>query len=75
VLKAELLNEFLNTDAIFETYQGSMFGTFNGIKKVKTKKIEFSYDENTFEYKEKEIEGEEEMPMFTVGFSTGRADK
>jgi hypothetical protein len=74
VLKAELLNEFLNTDAIFETYQGSMFGTFNGIKKVKTKKIEFSYDENTFEYKEKEIEGEEEMPMFTVGFSTGRAD-
>jgi hypothetical protein len=41
---------------------------------VKTKKIEFSYDENTFEYKEKEIEGEEEMPMFTVGFSTGRAD-
>jgi hypothetical protein len=74
VLKAELLNEFLNTDALFETYQGSMFGTFNGIKKVKTKKIEFSYDENTFEYKEKEIEGEEEMPMFTVGFSTGRAD-
>ena len=74
VLKVELLNEFINTDALFNTYKGSMFGTFNGVKKVKTKRIEFSYDENTFEYKEKEIEGEEEMPMFTVGFSTGRAD-
>lgn len=74
LLKAELLNEFVNTDALFDTYRGSMFGTFNGVRKVKTKRIEFSYDENTFEYKEKEIEGEEEMPIFTVGFSTGRAD-
>jgi len=74
VLKAELLNEFVNLDALFDTYQGSMFGTFNGVKKVKTKRIEFSYDEKTFEYTEKEIIGEEEMPMFTVGFSTGRAD-
>ena len=74
LLKAELLNEFINTDALFDTYRGSMFGTFNGVKNVKTKRIEFSYDENTFEYKEKEIEGEEQMPMFTVGFSTGRAD-
>ena len=74
LLKAELLNEFVNLDALFDTYQGSMFGTFNGVKKVKTKRIEFSYDEKTFEYTEKEIIGEEEMPMFTVGFSTGRAD-
>jgi len=74
VLKAELLNEFVNLDALFDTYQGSMFGTFNGVKKVKTKRIEFTYDEKTFEYTEKEIIGEEEMPMFTVGFSTGRAD-
>jgi hypothetical protein len=74
VLKAELLNEFVNLDALFDTYQGSMFGTFNGVKKVKTKRIEFSYDEKTFEYTEKEIIGEEEMPMFTVGFSTGRGD-
>ena len=74
VLKAELLNEFINLDALFDTYRGSMFGTFNGVKKVKTKRIEFSYDEKTFEYSEKEIIGEEEMPMFTVGFSTGRAD-
>ena len=74
VLKAELLNEFVNLDALFDTYKGSMFGTFTGVKKVKTKRIEFSYDEKTFEYSEKEIIGEEEMPMFTIGFSTGRAD-
>lgn len=74
VLMAELINEFVDVDAVFDTYKGSMFGSFNGIKKVKTKKIEFFYDENTFEYGEKEIEGEEDMPIFTLGFSTNRSD-
>lgn len=74
VLTIELLNEFVNKDALFGTYKGSMFGSFNGIQKVKTKKIEFVYDENTFDYYEKEIEAEEDMPIFTVGFSTSRGD-
>lgn len=74
VLMAELINEFVDTDALFETYKGSMFGSFNGIKKVKTTRIEFLYDENTFEYEEKEIQGEEDMPVFTLGFSTNRSD-
>lgn len=74
VLTIELLNEFVNKDALFGTYKGSMFGTFNGIRKIKTTKIEFSYDEETFEYIEKEVEAEEDMPIFTVGFSTDRAD-
>jgi hypothetical protein len=74
VLTIELLNEFINKDALFGTYKGSMFGTFNGIQKIKTTKIEFSYDEETFEYTEREVEAEEDMPIFTVGFSTERAD-
>ena len=37
VLTIELLNEFVNKDALFGTYKGSMFGSFNGIKKIKTK--------------------------------------
>lgn len=74
VLVAELLNEFINTDAIFNTYKGSMFGTFNGVKRVKTTRIEFFYDEETFEYGEREVESEEDMPIFTLGFSTARAD-
>jgi len=74
VLTLELLNEFINKDALFDTYKGSMFGTFNGIKKVKTKKIDFSYDEETFAYQETETETEAEMPIFTLGFSTARAD-
>jgi hypothetical protein len=74
VLALELLNELVNKDALFETYRGSMFGTFNGIKKVNTKKIEFYYDEETFEYGEKETEATEDMPIFTVGFSIGRGD-
>ena len=74
VLMAELINEFVNTEEIFNTYKGSMFGTFNGYKKVKTKRIEFLYDEETFDYEEKEVESEEDMPIFAIGFSTSRPD-
>lgn len=74
LLTLELLNDFVNKDALFGTYTGTMFGTFNGIKKVKTKKIEYQYDETTFEYTEQEVEGEEEMPLFTFGISTDRED-
>lgn len=74
VLTIELLNEFINKDALFGTYNGSMFGSFNGIKKIKTKKIEFLYDEETFEYSEKETEAEEDMPIVTFGFSIDRTD-
>jgi hypothetical protein len=74
VLTIELLNEFINKDALFGTYKGSMFGSFNGIRKIKTTKIEFTWDEETYEYAEKEVEAEEDMPIFTVGFSTARAD-
>lgn len=74
VLMMELINEFVNTDEVFNTYKGSMFGVFNGIKRVKTTRIEFTYDEETFEYQEQEIESEEDMPVFTLGFSTARGD-
>ncbi len=74
VLTIELINEFVNKDALFGTYKGSMFGTFNGIKKVTTTKIVFDYDEDTFEYSETEEEAEEDMPIFTIGFTTERGD-
>jgi hypothetical protein len=74
VLTIQLLNEFVNKDALFDTYKGSLFGSFNGIKKVKTKKIEFFYDEETFEYAERITDAIEEMPIFTIGFSTKRPD-
>jgi hypothetical protein len=74
LLLIEMMNEFLNKDAIFDTYKGSMFGTYNGIQKIKTKKLIFEYDEDTFEYTEREVEAEEDMPIFTLGFSTDRSD-
>jgi hypothetical protein len=74
VLMLELINEFVNMDEVFATYKGSMFGTFNGIKRVKTTRIDFSYDEETFEYREQEVESEEDMPVFTLGFTTSRGD-
>lgn len=74
VLTIKLLNELVDKDAIFKTYKGSVFLTFNGVKKIKTKKIEFKYDEDTFEYTSFETEAEEDMPIFTTGFTTDRAD-
>ncbi|HIP32192.1 MAG TPA: hypothetical protein EYG86_05475 [Crocinitomicaceae bacterium] len=65
----EFFDEFANKDALFDTYRGSMFGTFNGIKKVKTKQVIYTYDDN-FEYHKEIIEGEEDMPIFTFGFSS-----
>jgi hypothetical protein len=73
-LVLELVNEFINKDALFDTYKGSLFGAFNGVKKIKTTKIEFVYDEVTFDYYEKETEAEEDMPVFTFGISTERPD-
>lgn len=70
----ELVDEFVNKDAVFDLYQGNIFGTYNGVKTIKTKKIIFEYDEENFEYTEREVEAEEEMPVFTVGFSTKRSD-
>ena len=70
----ELFNEFVDKDALFDSYNGSMFGTYDGIKKVKTKKIIFDYDEETFEYTEEEVEAEEDMPIFTFGFTNNNLE-
>ncbi len=74
VLVLKLLDELMNKDALFKTYKGSLFMTFNGVKKVNTKKIEFKYDENTFDYVDVITDAEEDMPVFTMGFSTERGD-
>lgn len=70
----ELFDILMDEETIFGTYKGSMFGTYTDVKKVKTKKIIFDYDEETFEYTEQEVEAEEDMPIFTLGFSTDRTD-
>lgn len=74
IFMLDMMNEFLNKDAIFDSYKGSMFGTYSGIQKIKTKKIIFEYDEENFEYIEKEVEAEEDMPVFTIGLTTDRPD-
>jgi|TARA_R110000737_G_scaffold342281_1_gene366993 hypothetical protein len=73
VLTIELLNALVDKDAVFDTYRGSMFGTFNGVKKVMVRRIDYTYDED-FNYTETEVESEEDLPIFTLGFSTKRND-
>ena len=73
VLMIEMVNAFIDKDAVFDTYRGSMFGTFNGIKMVPVKRVVYSYDDN-FNYSEEEVIEEEEIPIFALGFSTKRND-
>jgi len=74
LLVFEIFNEWVDKDALFNTYKGSMFGTYSGIKKVKTDKIITHYDEETFEYTEEKVEAEEDMPIFTIGFTSEKID-
>lgn len=66
----DLLYSFLDKETLFETLKGSAFMSYRGIQKVKSKKIVFDYDEETFEYIEREEETEEDMPIFSFGFGT-----
>ncbi|MCR9170943.1 MAG: hypothetical protein NXI10_00510 [bacterium] len=70
----DILYSFLDKETLFETFKGAAFMTYKGIQKVKTKKIVFDYDEETFEYIEREEEAEEDLPIFTWGFATENHD-
>ncbi len=74
LLVFEIFNEWVDKDALFDTYKGSMFGTYSGIKKVKTEKVITHYDENTFEYTSETVDAEEDMPIFTLGFTSEKID-
>ncbi len=70
----DILYDFLDRETLFDTFKGAAFMSYKGIQKVKTKKIVFDYDEETFEYYEREEEAEEDMPIFTMGFATKNHD-
>lgn len=74
VLLAELINEFVDVDNIFNVYQGSMFASLNGYKKIPVTRIDYQYDEETFEYTELAIEENQDIPNLTVGFKTNKND-
>lgn len=70
----DMLYTFLDKETLYETINGNGLMTFKGIQKVKTKKIVFDYDEETFEYTEREEEAEEDMPVFTLALGTQNHD-
>lgn len=74
LLVLELMDALIDKNTVFNTYRGSMFGTYNGVETIKAKKIIFEYDDETFEYIERQVETEEEMPIFLIGYSTKRED-
>jgi hypothetical protein len=51
-----------------------MFASLNGYKKIKVSRIDYSYNEETFEYSETEVEEEQDVPNVTVGLKTNKPD-
>jgi len=70
----DLMNEFVDKDAMFDAMKGGAFMTYGGIQKVPIRKIVYEYDEETFDYIERQEIAEEDMPIFTFGFSSDRQD-
>lgn len=74
LLAIQLLDKLVDKKAFFGAYKGGIFGTFNGIKTILTKKIEYNWNDDNFEYSEIEKESEEDIPIFTLGFASERTD-
>ena len=74
LLAIQLLDRLVDKDAFFGAYKGGIFGTFNGIQTILTKKIEYNWNDENFEYTEIETESEEDIPVFTIGFASERTD-
>ena len=74
LLAIQLLDKLVDKKAFFGAYKGGVFGTFNGIKTILTKKIEYNWNDENFEYSEIETESEEDIPVFTMGFASERTD-
>ena len=74
LLAIQLLDKLVDKKAFFGAYKGGVFGTFNGIKTILTKKIEYNWNDENFEYSEIETESEEDIPVFTLGFASERTD-
>ena len=74
LLAIQLLDKLVDKKAFFGAYKGGIFATFNGIKTILTKKIEYNWNDENFEYTEVETESEEDIPVFTVGFASERTD-
>jgi hypothetical protein len=74
LLAIQLLDKLVDKKAFFGAYKGGVFGTFNGIKTILTKKIEYNWNDENFEYTEIETESEEDIPVFTLGFASERTD-
>ena len=74
LLAIQLLDKLVDKKAFFGAYKGGIFGTFNGIQTILTKKIEYNWNDENFEYTEIEMESEEDIPVFTLGFASERTD-
>lgn len=74
IMAIQLLDQLVDKKSFFGVYKGGMFASFNGVEKVKVNQVEYVYDEENFDYSEIEIESEEEIPVFTIGFASQRPD-
>lgn len=67
-----LIDEIIDEEALFDLYYSKAFVSYNGIRDMVVQKTTYDYDEETFEYEERQETGIERIPAITFGMATTR---
>src|SRR5699024_3899364 len=67
------IDEFIDMEAIASVYPPKMLFSYSGMKEVELTNTSYAYDEETFEYSEKEEKYMETVPMVTFAMANERA--
>lgn len=67
------IDEIVDESAVADVYGANMLLTYNGMKEMTLIKTSYDYDEETFEYTEREEEYQDLIPIMTWAISTKKA--
>ena len=67
------IDEIIDESAVAQVYGANMILSYNGMKEMTLTKTTYDYDEETFEYTEREEEYQDLLPIMTWAISTDKA--
>lgn len=67
------IDEFVDLEAVASVYPPKVLASYTGFKEVEMSRVTYDYDEETFEYTEKDTTYMENIPMMTFALANERA--
>lgn len=67
------IDEIVDESAVSDIYGANMLLSYNGMKEMTLTKTSYDYDEETFEYEEREEQYQDLVPIMTWAISTDKA--